>query len=600
MNEIRRVVRIASWRLVLIDAFRILAVALTVGVTLVFLARLTERVFGLASTFDPLWSRIFIYTGAAVVLATVAAALIRRRRTLSVAQELDERAGLKEALSTALYIEKDQDPWSRNVVETASRLATGVKVSRAIPLAAPRLWPVPLASALALTLAWFTLPNFDVLKVTEKKVVETRKQHEIQAVKAEIDANAAKLKEMLAKAKVNEFVEEPTPEGAEGEKPLENDPDALRRAAVKQLTSLTDRLEAEKEGEKAAQAEALKEAMKQLKTPGQGPLNEFSRSLARGDFNKAQEELTQLSKQLAEGNMSPEEADAAKKQLENMAKQLDKLGSDKEALAKKLEQQGLDKKTAQELAQKAASADPEALKKAMEQAKNLTEEQKKQLMEMAKSACKSMSQCKNMGEAMSKMAAGMQQQGLQQDGMEGMEQLAAELSEAELLESDMQNLDAALDEAKKQLAQLAGDCMGGDCPGGDGPGGNKPGKGQGAWREGDSSAMGSGSGGPGKGNGASPESEAVDYTTEKVKANTQTTQGPIIGSRLVYGEQVKGESRAQFEAVVEASEKEAAEALDTMQIPREYHDAVKHYFGTLQDKVKKDKPAAPAPAAGPK
>jgi hypothetical protein len=50
--------------------------------------------------------------------------------------------------------------------------------------------------------------------------------------------------------------------------------------------------------------------------------------------------------------------------------------------------------------------------------------------------------------------------------------------------------------------------------------------------------------------------------------------------------------------VVEASSREAAEAMESMQIPREYHDAVKHYFGRLQEKVKKETaPASATPAS---
>ena len=86
----------------------------------------------------------------------------------------------------------------------------------------------------------------------------------------------------------------------------------------------------------------------------------------------------------------------------------------------------------------------------------------------------------------------------------------------------------------------------------------------------------------------------------------KNTGGPIIGSRLVYGEQVRGESVAEFADVVEASIAESAEAFEGGTVPREYHVAVKTYFGRLQAKVKKDKgeaklvAPAPEPAAAPK
>jgi len=596
MGEVRRVVRRAGWRLLLIDFFRVLAVALTVGLALAILTRIVERVFGLSSVIGPWWAKGAMYAGGAVLLATIIATVARKKRTIAVAQELDERAGLKEALSTSLYIERETDPWSRNVVQEAQRVANGVRVSKAIPFEAPRLWPVPVCTGMALALVWFGVPNLDLFGKDAKKVAEVKKQQEVQQVRAEIESKSDKLKEMLAKAKV-QFAEEPAEAAEQDQKPEMTDPDAMRRAAVKKLTNLAEKLEAEKEGDKAEQMQAMKEAMRQLKQPGQGPLNEFTRQLSRGDFNKAQEMLKQFEMQMADQSMSPEAREQAKKQMENLAKQLEQLAKNQEQLQKKLENAGLDKKTAQELAKKASSGDPKDLKDALEKAQNLSEEQKKQMMEMAKAAMECQGMCENMSQAMSKAAQGMTQEGLQQEGMQGLEQLASELSDAEMMQADMENLDASLEEAKKQLSELAGQCMGGDCEG-EGMGQGKTG----SFREGNSNKFGQGSGGPGKGNGASPESEAVDYEIEKTKANVKTGQGPIIGSRLVYGDQVKGESRAEFAAAVEAGKAEVAEAIDGQTIPREYHDAVKTYFGRLQEKVKKDKgdaPAAPAPAPAP-
>jgi hypothetical protein len=196
---------------------------------------------------------------------------------------------------------------------------------------------------------------------------------------------------------------------------------------------------------------------------------------------------------------------------------------------------------------------------------------------------------------MGKMAQGMSQSGLQQEGQEGMGELAKALSEAEMLQEDMQNLDAALGEAKKQLAQL-GECLGGaDAEGEDGD--SKGGRS--GWRPGTANKKGSGTGGPGQSSGGgNTVGEARDFTTQKEKAKVKTGQGPIIGTRLVYGEQVKGESVAEFTQAVEAGQQEAAEEIEGQAIPREYHDAVKHYFGRLADKVKAGS-AAPAPTTPP-
>jgi hypothetical protein len=194
----------------------------------------------------------------------------------------------------------------------------------------------------------------------------------------------------------------------------------------------------------------------------------------------------------------------------------------------------------------------------------------------------------------------MSQEGMQSsEGMEAMEQLAKELSEMEMMQADMENLDAALDEAKKQLSKL-GECLGGQCQGdkdGECEGGPKIG----AWKPGESRKEGQGSGGPGRGNGPSPDAQAADYQTEKKKADVKNVGGPTIGTRLVYGEQVKGQSTAEFAEAVAAAEAQASEDITNHQVPREYQDAVKTYFGRLQQKVKKDAPSpTPTPAPAPK
>jgi hypothetical protein len=582
------------------DFFAGLVVAVTVGLGVAMLTRIVERVLGVHALFAPWWGRGAMIAGGVALLSAVVWTIARRRGRLRVAQELDERAGLRETLSTAMYVQRETDPWSQAVVAEADRMAGSVKVGQAIPIQAPKLWPAPIFASVALALVWFTVPNMDLLGATKREVAKQQKQDEVAQVKADIQTKQDKLKELLAKAKVD-FVDEKTEEAKQELEAKENDPEAMRRAAVRELTALTEKLADQKDGEKAAQTEALKEAMRQLKRPDAGPLDEFSRQMARGDFNKAQEALAELGKKMADAGTSPEEKEQAKKQAENLAKQLAELAKDKEQLAKKLESAGLDKKQAEEIAKQAASGDPEQVQKALEKAAGLSPEDQKKLLDMAKAQMKAQQQAQNMGEAMSKMASGMTQEGMQQDGQQGMQEMQGELSEAEMMQNDMQQLDAALSEAKKQLSEMAGETMGGDQPGGKG---NKSGNGDksgGGWKEG-GQANGQGKSGGNRGHGdgsASPEGEAVDYKVDRVKANTQTTGGPIIGSRLVYGEKVKGESVAEFAAVAANSEQRASEAIENNQVPRELQSAVKNYFGRLNQKVKVEKPAE-KPADAPK
>ena len=538
MRSVQRAISQAGRRLTLMDFFSGLVTAVTVGLGAAMLARIVERVLGVQALFAPWWGRGAMIAGGVALLSAGVWTIVRRRGRLRVAQELDERAGLRETLSTAMYVQRETDPWSQAVVAEADRLAKSVKVGLAIPIRAPRRWPAPIFAGVALALVWFTVPNMDLLGATKREVTKKQKQDEITQVKADIQSKQDKLKEMLARAKVD-FVDEKTEEGKQEQEAKENDPEAMRRAAVRELTALTEKLADQKEGEKAAQTEALKEAMRQLKRPEAGPLDEFSRQMARGDFNKAQQALAELGKKMADAASTPEEKAQAKQQAENLAKQLKDLAKDKDQLAKKLESAGLDKKQAEEIAKQAASGDAEQMEKALQKAAGLSEEDKKKMMDMAKAQMKAQQQAQKMGEAMSKMASGMTQEGMQQDGQQGMQQMQSELSEAEMMQNDMQQLDAAMNEAQKQLSQMASEAMGGDEPG-DGSGGKK----KGGWAEG-GQGKGQGQGqGEGEGDGGGPAStagrgrgngaprtgdDARDYTVDKVKAPTKTTGGPIIG-----------------------------------------------------------------------
>lgn len=582
MDQVRRVVTRAGRRLMLNSFLQHASITLTGAMVLAIVARLVERVFSLEDHFSKYWMWSLIGAGAAALLAAFVWTWVTRKRAVAVATEVDERANLREALSTALYVEKERDPWADAMRETATRVAAGVNVSGAVPVEAPRAWPVPLATLIGLLVLWYAVPSLDVLGHQKVRTAQKEKEKEIVQVKAEVAASEQKIKEMLQKANANLLEEKPNDNpNAPDQKVQENDPDAIRRAAIKDLTKLTDKIAEAQKSEKAMESEALKEAMEQLKQPSPGPMDELSKQLSKGDFGAAKAALEQLSKQVQDGSLSQQQKDDLKKQAENLSKQLDQLSKQQDQLTKKLQDQGLDKKSAQDLAKKAS--DPAAMKDALDKMPQLSDAQKDALMKMAQAASKSSEACSSMSEAMSKMGKGMSQQGMPQDAMQAMQDLSNQLSESEMMQSDMENLQAAMEEAKDQLAKMGGQCKGGGSQGeGECEGSGKLGQ----WREGDSGKMGKGSGGPGKSQGGvSPEAQASDYQFEKKKADVKTTAGPVISSRLVQGDQIKGESVAEFSEAVVEGEKTAAEGIDSVRIPREMEGAVKTYFGNLRKKA---------------
>ncbi len=589
MNEIKRVLKLAAWRLFVLDLFRTLAITCSAAILALVGLLMAERIFGLEVSWPQNWTRAFAAAAGAAVVSAVLWSAIRRARGVAVARELDERANLRESLSTALCVARSEDAWAKVVVESARQKAVSVKVNQAIPYAAPKIWPLPFGMALSLLILWFSVPNLDVLGYFKNRQAAAAQKEEIKAVSNEVKVAEQKLEDLLKKAKVDLKEEETAkPDSPDANKP--QTPDEMRRLAVKKLTSMTDKLNELKNGDKAKQLDAMKQMMKQIKQPGPGPLDELTKSMQKGDFGKAQQDLQELAKQMADSKMSEAQKEQAKQQMEKLAEQLAKMAQANEEMQKKLEQAGMSKEQA-----KQATTSPEALQKAMEQMKNMSEAEKKELMKQLQSKMAAMKQCQGMSESMQKMAKGASKSGMSQQGQEAMEAMAAQLSDAEMMEKDMQSLDAAMDEAMRCMSSMAGKCNG-NCKGDDLRYSDK----ESPWKAGDSEGRkGGGRGGPGQSGGSAAGSEKeAPVAIEKTKANTRQGVGPITGTRLVQGDQVRGESVAEFTAAVEAANKASTEAIETMQVRRELQDSVKHYFGRLEARVKAQQPATPAPAGG--
>ncbi len=584
MDQVMRVVKQAGLRLAIIETLRALCITITLGFALLVALRLVERLGGVIMPWADIVPGVFVVAFVGAVIW----AFGTRARPIIAARTLDERADLRESLSTALCVQSERDAWSQLIVRNAAERASKVHVGRAIPIGTPRFAPLPFCAALALAIIWFTVPEFDLWGVATKREAVVNEQRQIQEVKTEFDQGRKKIEEMLSKANIK--LDEGDGDKAAADREAPKSLEEIRRESVRKLTDLTERLEQMRNGEKGQIMDALKDRMGRLKSPGEGELNDIARSMARGNFGDAKEDLENLAKKLGENSdLTPEQKEQLKKQLENMSGQLSKLASDRGELAKALQQAGMDGRLA---------ADPEAMKKAIDEAaKNgATPEQQEKMQSLLEQAMAQQNASDKMGQmadAMAKLAKGASEQGMNSEGMQGLEQLAETLSDMELAQSDLDGLEAALSECR---GQLSGQCEGlSQCQGG-GEGESKGLAQTGEWKAGDSSkTMGLGSGGPGNsGGGQGPEEEQIDFAIEKKKAKVETGQGPIIGTKLVQGSQIRGDSVAEFSTVVEASSQAASEALETMQVQREYHDAVKHYFGTLSAKVKAEQAGQPA------
>jgi hypothetical protein len=608
MHEINRVITAAAWRLALGNFVRGFVACLAGVLGALILARVVERLFGLAYP----WPTVAYAAAGLTVLGGIAWAVWSRPSRAAVARRVDEGAGLKEAISTALAVAPNvDDPWARVTVESAVRSARGVRVRQAVPIAAPRFWPVVLALGLALGVVWFAVPKMDVLGWRAASVAAKQKDADIVLAKAS-EAEVKQMKDELEK-KLGLDKDKDKLDGNGKDRPETKDPEAIRRSAIKDLTSLKERLEQLRQGEKGQKLEAVEKNLKNLKSPGE-QTSELSKAMASGDFKKAEEEVGKLKEKLGEGKLSDEQKKELSEQLDNLAKQLSEMARNKQDLERKLKEAGVEAK---------AGATPEEVKKAIEQAKNLSEEQKQQLKEAAQSMAQCQSAMDKLSEAASKMAQSAKQgdQAQMQRQMEqAAQQMQGELNQLEQLQQEMSLAEAAQNECQSKIDQMGQCNKDGQCNGGkEGDGkntgmasGNRPG--QKPWEEGWSQQEnGSGQrGGPGRGQGGSASVERAEFDHEKKKDIGKMGNGPIVSTRTVEGESLRGESTAELVHALSAAEQRSSEAIENQTIPREFQDAVKHYFSTKpkgaaaadakdgKDPKEPAKPAQPAQDAGKK
>lgn len=559
MDDVLNILRRAARRLFLDRLIRALPVAAAIALACLAGARLLERLAGVPMD----WSVNWIGAGVGAALASIVWAAIAARDRAAVARLIDERAELRESLSTALTLGDQNDAWSVATIEDARRRAKGVDLRRAVPWSFPQRWPLPALAALAFMVVWFAVPQADLFGRDREREAEAAERQEIVQAESEAEAIDDELRTMLAKLGDEDF-------GSHDEAldtPKPSTPDEIRRAAIRKLTSVQDRLDQLKSNQDSGVLDAIKDQMRRLRQPGLGPANEVVSALQRGDFARASEKLGELMSKIAGGELSDEQKKRLQEQLADLAEQLEKLAREHQELERQLRQAGIDP---------AVMNDPNALQEAIQNAQGLSDEQQRQLMEQAQRMQGASENAGRMAQALNQAARQMGQGG---NGMQGMGEMADMLNELEMMAQEMQQIGAAQQFVWGKINDLS-QCLGG---------GEREISPFQLWDE--------RSGGRGPGGAQMSASDAQANTT-KVKAPSKMTEGPIIGSTMVEGEQVRGESRAQFVDLVEAGGQAAADAIENKAAPREYHDALKHYFGRL--KAKAEAEAAPdAPSAEP-
>ena len=620
MDLIDRIVRRCQGRFALQAWARAFLWALLVASVLPVLWVVVAKIVGdrWDAAGDPQW--LALVSVAALVGAGIAALVMRERTpsTVAMASVIDAQLDLKDRLSTALAVRDRQDPFAQAAVQDAMHLADERGLlnlwRRALPFKLPRLW---WGGPGALALAWLlfmVVPAWSTAQADAAATdpgsasrVDSMKER-LEAVVKTVTDDPRLSEEMAAEIRrANEALE-----GQDDQSLAEKERDLAKR-----LTEMAQKLEALKENAQAKGMEQTKDALATLEVPKDSAVAPLTEALKQGDITAAKEAMKDLQQKMKDGSMSDAEREQAKKDLQALAKKLQELAKDKDALRKSLEDAGLDPNMADS---------PEALKRAIEQSKQLNEAQKEQLkqaldaaqqmqhnMQQLSDACK---QCQNPGQSGQKGQKGQKgQQGQNgEQGNEGQQGSQDQPSDGEQGESDEQKDAAAGDpsellndmEAQEQMDQ-ASQSAGGQCKGGDGP--TK--LGQGGQSEGqDSDSNGAGMGQRGQGSGGQAPREVTKTNTVKRREKVEKGQGPIIARQLVEGPAITGEAATALQSVAGDVSRKAESATAEDPVPPHLKEAHRRYFGDVKKQIDRKtggggqgngaagQPAGQAPAQG--
>jgi len=354
-----------------------------------------------------------------------------------------------------------------------------------------------------------------------------------------------------------------------------------------------DRLEKQLE---SAETSPLKEAKRMLNRlqpeAGEQASSKLSQSLAAGDFEGAKQALEQMRKEVDEAAQkandpaAQEQLAELEQQLEKLANQIEKL-NDTTQLQKELENKaGLSEEAAKKLLDELSKMDPKQREKELQKRlgeKGLSQEQIQQLIKKMQQNEAAKKACKNLAKSLSKAAQAAKQcrSGSEQGGSgagaasTALSDAASQLSDLEMSQEMTNELQAQLSDLEKLRDRVCeGQCQGGRCYG-----------------EGTNNKIGPQGPKYGLGLGARIGKEKTAYQTDPTKAPTRFQGGTITGQMLVDGPQVRGEASREALAAAEAEVREALDAVEREEVPRQYQKVLQEYFERLAGLVREKQAA---------
>ena len=488
----------------------------------------------------PAWLPLAIAGGIGLVAAMLIA-LLEGPSRFDAAVAIDRAFHLNERLSTALTLpaELRETPAAQALLADAILHVSALDLDSEFGPTLPRRAWVPLIPA-ALAVALLFVPAEWVQQkararsaeeVDPKVVVEQSRAlgKRIAAQRKELEqGKLAEAEELLAKI-----------EKAAGD--LAKTPPGQKAKVLVELNKLTD---AVKERQKQlGSPEQIHRQLQQLKElASSGPADDFAKDLAKGDFQKAADELKKLQGQLTSFQSTEAEKMALKEQLGEMVKQLEKLANFDER------------------------------RKQLEEARKnggLSEEQFQREMAKLDERAKSMKPLQQLASKLGQAQQALEKGGLQEAAkalgqcQQQCEAMAKQLEELQSLDGALADLQDAKNGLNGETMSQKGESLAGM--------GMNPRNGQ------------NNSQGLGRGRGQNDRPEAPDPTSMyNSKVELEHRKGKALLQGLTNSSKsVKGQSVIDIQTELATTEGLSAEALTNQKIPKNVEKHIRGYFDQI-------------------
>ncbi len=549
MNRIESQVRNARRRLILGNFGRSLCLALFAALIVATIACAVPGIRALDVDVET-WNLAWI-VGSIVV--AVAGALVYALATAPsrdrVALEVDKRFGLSERLSSSLSMSAAdrESEFGLAVISDADRRADKIKIAEKFGYQPSRLGWLPLAITPILVLV--------LILVDPATPVAPDGTNEIDpAVAAQVKRASLQLKKRIAQQKRNAEAKGLKDAQDLFEK-LEKDLNQItekknidRKEAMIALNDLKKQLEERRE--QLGSSDQMRKAMAQMNSLQAGPANEAAKSIAKGDFGKAEQVMRKLAQKMKDGTLSDKEKEQLQKQVQQLKDQLEK------AIAEQKRKQAELKEKIEQAKREGRSEDAAKMQQQLNEMQQQSKQQSQQMQQMAD----------KLGQAAQAM-----QNGDSKQAANALDAMADQLGDMQQEMSELQDLEDAMNDLSQSKEQMrCSSCGGAGCQQCQGMGmgmgeGDKPGDGL----------------GEGSGQGDRPEEEG-DTNTYETQVRGQVKKGKAVISGFADGPNRKGISREDVKRAIESSFSEESDPLENQQLPRTEREHAMDYFNKLR------------------